>query len=117
MAERADKKISTFQREVFRVVSRIPLGETRSYKWVAQSLGKKEKARAVGRALANNPFPLLIPCHRVICSNGKIGGYVLGRKVKQELLRIEKGIVEGSFKGKGIAKYKEIWYKIRLSIQ
>lgn len=71
---------------------KIPLGETKSYKWVAQKIGRPKAVRAVGTALKNNPFTLLIPCHRVVNSDGSLGGYSKGLKKKRQLLDLEKRI-------------------------
>jgi len=71
---------------------KIPLGQTRSYKWVAQAIGKPKAVRAVGQALKNNPFPLIIPCHRVIKEDGALGGYAGGKNTKKTLLSLEKEI-------------------------
>lgn len=67
--------LTPFQRSVLLACSKIPKGQTRNYSQIAQAVGKPKAARAVGNALANNPFPLIIPCHRVIRKNGKAGGY------------------------------------------
>lgn len=80
---------SVFQRKVLLAVSTIPRGEVRTYQSIAKQIGKPKSARAVGRALATNPLPLIIPCHRVICSDGKLGGYQGGLKMKKALLRKE----------------------------
>jgi methylated-DNA-[protein]-cysteine S-methyltransferase len=64
-----------FQRRVWKATMAIPYGQVRSYKWVAEKIGKPSACRAVGRALAANPLPVIIPCHRVICSDGKPGGF------------------------------------------
>ncbi|MCJ7514346.1 MAG: methylated-DNA--[protein]-cysteine S-methyltransferase, partial [Dehalococcoidia bacterium] len=64
-----------FQRDVWRTVRNIPRGQTRSYGWVASQLGLTGGARAVGQALGRNPLPIVIPCHRVIGSDGKLGGF------------------------------------------
>ena len=91
------KKIESFtdfEKKVLRCVMSIPLGEVRSYKWIAKKIGKPKAFRAVGRALSKNPFPFFIPCHRVVKNSRDIGGYSLGRKLKQELLRFEKKIKE-----------------------
>ena len=81
--------MTTFTKRVYRVVSKIPLGEVRSYKWVAREAGRPAAFRAVGQILKHNPFPLIVPCHRVINSNGRLGGYRWGNKTKQRLLRLE----------------------------
>lgn len=86
--------LTGFEKTVLRAVCSIPLGQTRSYKWVASRIGMPRSSRAVGEALNKNPFPLLIPCHRVVCSNGDIGGYSGGVKNKKKLLAFEKKIVE-----------------------
>jgi methylated-DNA-[protein]-cysteine S-methyltransferase len=77
-----------FQRQVWRVTQTIPYGETRSYGWVAERLAKRGAARAVGQALARNRLPVIIPCHRVLASDG-LGGYSGGVGVKESLLRRE----------------------------
>jgi methylated-DNA-[protein]-cysteine S-methyltransferase len=78
-----------FQRRVWEVDRSIPYGETRTYSWVASKLGMPNAARAVGQALAKNPLPIIIPCHRVICSNGGLGGFSSGRDWKRKLLETE----------------------------
>ncbi|MDD5108101.1 MAG: MGMT family protein [Candidatus Omnitrophica bacterium] len=80
---------STFQKEVLRAVQAIPRGKVSTYKLIAKQIGRPKAARAVGRALATNPFALVIPCHRVIRSDGSLGGYQGGTKMKQALLRKE----------------------------
>ena len=81
---------SSFQRKVWETVRTIPAGETRSYQWIAQKTGDLKSARAVGQALKKNPFPGIIPCHRVIYKNGKLGGFSRGIKEKKRLLKLEK---------------------------
>ena len=85
-------KFSDFEKKVLRCVMSIPLGQVRTYKWVARKAGKPKAYRAVGNALNKNPFPLLIPCHRVVKSNGDIGGYGLGKNLKKDLINLEKSI-------------------------
>ena len=86
-------KLTGFQWQVLAATTTIPLGETRSYKWVAQQIGKPHAVRAVGQALRRNPFPVIIPCHRVIKENGSLGGYVGGSGTKKaQLLKIEHDI-------------------------
>jgi methylated-DNA-[protein]-cysteine S-methyltransferase len=81
---------SRFQQNVWHVVRTIPYGETRSYGWVASELDLPRAARGVGQALARNPLPIVIPCHRVISNNGSLGGYSGGVGVKELLLRLER---------------------------
>jgi methylated-DNA-[protein]-cysteine S-methyltransferase len=78
-----------FQREVWRVTRLIPYAETRSYMWVAGQIGQPRAARAVGQALARNPLPIIIPCHRVVASNGKLGGFSYGLEMKKRILKLE----------------------------
>jgi len=85
-------KLSPFQKKVYKVVKTIPKGETRSYKWVAKRIGKPRAYRAVGQALKTNSRPDIIPCHRVIRSDGDIGGYSKGQVQKRTLLTKEKAI-------------------------
>ena len=84
--------LTPFQRKVLEVVKTILSGETRSYKWVAERIGNPKAARAVGQALKKNPYPGIIPCHRVIRSNGKLGGYSKGMQKKRKLLKKEGAI-------------------------
>ena len=80
-----------FQLIVWEEISKIPYGETSTYKDLAIAIGKPNSSRAVANACGKNPYPVVIPCHRVIRSDGKIGGYsgVGGEKKKKELLRLE----------------------------
>jgi len=78
-----------FEKKVWQMASTIPFGETRSYDWVSRKLGDPKARRAVGRALARNRLPLIIPCHRVISKTGTLGGYVAGVNLKRLLLKIE----------------------------
>ena len=84
--------MTPFTKKVYQVVLKIPLGRVRSYKWVAQKAGKPKAYRAVGTILKNNPYPLIIPCHRVVKNDLSLGGYALGRKNKKILLGLEKEI-------------------------
>lgn len=83
--------LTPFTQAVLKVTARIPYGEVRSYRWVAEQLGRPKASRAVGNALARNPIPIMIPCHRVIRSGGGLGGYALGLGWKRRLLGLEKG--------------------------
>lgn len=80
-----------FQQLVWNEIEKIPYGETRSYKDIAVSIGKPRAARAVANACAKNPTPIKRPCHRVICSNGQLGGYSGpgGIETKKKLLEQE----------------------------
>jgi len=83
-----------FQQAVLQATCEIPYGETRTYKEIAERIGRPHSARAVGRAEATNPMPLVIPCHRVIGVDGKLHGYGLaeGLKTKEWLLQMEGAI-------------------------
>lgn len=78
-----------FQRRVLGVVSGIPRGEARPYAWVAREAGSPKASRAVGSVMANNPVPLLIPCHRVVKNDGTTGSYAFGAEEKMTLLERE----------------------------
>lgn len=80
---------SQFQQRVLRAERRIPRGSTSSYGIIADYIGERNAARAVGNALANNPFPLIVPCHRAIRSNGDLGGFQGGIEMKRYLLEKE----------------------------
>ena len=82
---------TNFQITVWKEISKIPFGETRTYKDLAIAIGKPNSSRAVANACGKNPYPVIIPCHRVIRSDGKLGGYsgVGGVKKKKELLKLE----------------------------
>lgn len=82
-------ELSHFEREVLLAVLSIPRGQVRPYAWVAQRIGRPRAVRAVGSALGHNPVPVLIPCHRVIRSNGTLGDYVFGPPTKRDLLDAE----------------------------
>ena len=80
---------SPFRKRVLSAVKKIPYGETRSYGEVAQMIKNPRASRAVGLVNATNPLPLYFPCHRIINSNGKLGGFGWGVEVKQWLLNLE----------------------------
>jgi len=84
--------MNSFTKKVYKAVLTIPLGEVRTYKWVAKKIGHPKAYRAVGQALKNNPYPLIIPCHRVVSSSGALGGYAWGVKKKKVLLNLERQI-------------------------
>ncbi len=80
---------TSFQRQVWQITRLIPYGETRSYSWLAEQLGKAGAVRAVGQALGRNPLPIIIPCHRVVAKDGQLGGYTGGVEIKRYLLNLE----------------------------
>ena len=80
---------SKFQQDVLRAEHGIPRGRVSTYKRIAKHLGNDNAARAVGGALAGNPFPIIVPCHRAICSDGTLGGYQGGLEMKRTLLKME----------------------------
>ena len=84
-----DVRATAFQRRVWRELQRIPRGRTRSYKEVARRIGQPRAARAVARACATNPVALVVPCHRVVRSDGEAGGYHWGAARKRQLLESE----------------------------
>lgn len=97
--------LSAFQREVLNATLTIPLGETRTYKWIAEKIGRPKAVRAVGQALRKNPYPLIIPCHRVVKSDGALGAYAGkndGRKAS--LLNQEQEIIGQLKKHKNFAQ-------------
>ena len=81
--------MSDFQDKVLDATAKIPEGKVSTYKEVAKAIGKPNAYRAVGNALGNNPHPVKIPCHRVVRSDGRVGGFGLGTDRKIELLRSE----------------------------
>ena len=78
-----------FQRDVWEATSRIPYGQLRSYGWIAAEIGRSHAARAVGQALGTNRLPIIIPCHRVVRSDGSLGGFSGGLHWKEELIKLE----------------------------
>ncbi len=86
---RLDLHGTAFEQKVWNELLKIPYGEVRTYGWIARAVGVPGGARAVGRACARNPLPIIVPCHRVIAASGRMGGYSAGREIKQRLLRME----------------------------
>jgi len=78
-----------FQKKIWLQIKKIPKGETRSYAWLAKQIHHPKAIRAAAHACGANPVPLLIPCHRVICSDGTIGGFSGPLKLKKFLLKLE----------------------------
>jgi len=85
---------SNFERAVYKTLMTVPYGQVRTYQWVAQKAGRPGASRAVGNALAKNPLPIIIPCHRVVKSNGSLGGFsaIGGTELKKKLLVLENAI-------------------------
>jgi len=81
--------MTLFQQEALAICASIPYGELRSYGWIADQMGRPKSARPVGGAMGANPIPILIPCHRVVGSNGKLVGYGGGMYWKERLLKME----------------------------
>ncbi|MBI3609857.1 MAG: methylated-DNA--[protein]-cysteine S-methyltransferase [Nitrospirae bacterium] len=89
---------TSFQQKVWRSLRRIPYGQTLSYRAVAQNMGLPKSSRAVGGACGKNPVAVLIPCHRVIGADGKLGGFTGGLRIKRFLLLSEKNKTLGARK-------------------
>ena len=85
------RKYPKFYQKVWLECAKIPRGETRTYGWIAEKIGHPGSARAVGQALAKNPFAPSVPCHRVIRSDGGMGGYSAsgGVRAKRRMLKLE----------------------------
>ena len=101
------RKLTGFETRVFQAVKKIPQGKVTTYQFLAQVIGRPQAVQAVGNALSKNTRLIKIPCHRVIKSNGRLGGYRLGQKRKLSLLRKE-GI---TIKGDKIRNFKKFLYK------
>jgi O-6-methylguanine DNA methyltransferase len=87
---------TAFQQKVWKALLAIPLGETRTYAQIAAAIGHPGAARAVGQACGANPIPVLIPCHRVLASQGGLGGFSAGLDWKKRLLSREKALPTAS---------------------
>lgn len=85
-----DLRGTEFQRAVWREIAAIPYGETRTYGTIAAAAGSPRAVRAAGTATGNNPVPILIPCHRVIAAQGRLGGFSGGLDAKRRLLALER---------------------------
>lgn len=88
-------KGTPFQQKVWAALQTIGYGQTVSYKDIAEQIGKPAAFQAVGQANGKNPIPILIPCHRVIASDGSLGGYSFGLDVKRRLLELEGALKTG----------------------
>lgn len=85
------RSVTTFREAVLRTTATIPKGEVRAYSWVAAEVERPKAVRAVGSAVANNPIPLIIPCHRVVRADGSVGKYSLGGPHNKRVLLAEEG--------------------------
>lgn len=81
--------MTEFENCVLEIIKKIPKGKVSTYEGIAKAIGKPRAARAVGNALNKNPHAPRVPCHRVVKSNGEIGGYALGAKEKVKILKSE----------------------------
>jgi O-6-methylguanine DNA methyltransferase len=86
------RSLTPFEAAVLRKALEIPRGQVRPYGWIAREIGKPKAVRAVGTALAKNPIPLLLPCHRVVRTDGMIGNYALGGSAKKKILLTSEGV-------------------------
>lgn len=77
------------EHRVYEKLLKVPKGKVTTYSELAKAVGLKNGQRAIGRIMSKNPFPVIVPCHRVILSNGKIGGYAWGENVKTNMLSRE----------------------------
>jgi len=98
-------RLTVFEQSVLRAACLIKPGQTRTYKQISEQIGRPNSQRAVGQALKKNPLPLIIPCHRVICTSGKIGGYALGAELKTQLIEFEQQFIRGEDERSG--KHKD----------
>lgn len=107
--------IRTFQIKVLLAEYNVPRGWITTYQRLAIHLGNPNGARAIGNALKNNPFPIIIPCHRAIRSDGTLGGFQGGVMMKRALLEMQG--IEFSAEGKVIAKTRSHWLMIRIVLR
>ena len=82
--------LTPLQRTVLQAVAGVPYGEVRSYGQIAQQIGRSKACRFVGTTLSRNPFPIFIPCHRIVRADGSLGGFSSGTDLKQRMLLLEK---------------------------
>ena len=91
------------EQKVYKKLLQVPKGKVTTYSELAKAVGLKNGQRVIGRIMNKNPYPVIVPCHRVILSNGKIGGYAWGEKIKTNMLskegvKIKKGKILDSNK-------------------
>ena len=80
-----------FQQSVWSAAMTVPYGEIRSYSWIAAQIGSPAATRAAGSALGANPLPVIVPCHRIVRTDGSLGGFGMGLEMKSRLLELEQG--------------------------
>ncbi len=106
-------ELSDFSRRVLGAVNSIPYGTLRSYKWVAKQIGSPRATRPVGQTLARNPLPIVIPCHRVVNSDGTLGGYSGGgTDMKRRLIEIENGQIGLAFEHGGNEAKRQVLFQL-----
>ncbi|HEX9751378.1 MAG TPA: methylated-DNA--[protein]-cysteine S-methyltransferase [candidate division Zixibacteria bacterium] len=88
-------RLNGFDRKALQICARIPHGQTLSYGEIARRAGSPGAARAVGQAMGKNPFPIVVPCHRVLRSDGTLGGFGGGVNLKRALLELERAAIPG----------------------
>ena len=103
---------TSFQKAVWQATCRIPYGEVRTYSWIAEEIQKPKAVRAVGNALGANPLPIIVPCHRVLRSDGGLGGYSGGLHWKPKLLALEGKRKNRQIRTKDNAKRRRAWESI-----
>jgi O-6-methylguanine DNA methyltransferase len=106
------EKITEFQKLVYAETEKIPRGKVSTYAAIAKNIGRPKSARAVGNALHKNPFAPKVPCHRVVRSDGKIGGFAFGGKEKIALLKKE-GV---TIKNGKVVDFQKIFFGKKLRI-
>lgn len=89
MIEKIDRRLQIKDQDVYELVLVIPPGKVSTYGNIANALGHPQAARLIGNILKKNPNPIHVPCHRIVKSNGKLGGYMYGMSMKKELLKKE----------------------------
>ncbi|HEV8536984.1 MAG TPA: methylated-DNA--[protein]-cysteine S-methyltransferase [Candidatus Limnocylindria bacterium] len=99
--------LTPFQRRVLAATALVPYGELTTYRQVARRAGNERASRAAGQAVGSNPIPIVVPCHRVVASDGTLGGYSGGLSAKRRLLALERGetqVPEGGWPAAGRAR-------------